>query len=157
VRSSAEEVERVGRWVRVAVLTLLGALALAQVVPVDRSRPPVESEVPAPPEVRAILKRSCYDCHSHETVWPWYGYVAPVSWLLAYDVREAREELNLSAWERYSPKKQTKKREEMWEEVEHGHMPLWYYLPLHPEARLSAEDRARLRAWATGKPGEPAP
>jgi hypothetical protein len=144
----------VGRRARIAVLVALGALLLAQLVPVDRSRPPVESEseVPAPPEVRALLKRSCYDCHSHETVWPWYGYVAPASWLLAYDVREARDELNLSTWNRYSAKKQAKKREEMWEEVDHGHMPLWYYLPLHPQARLSEEDRALLRSWATAPP-----
>ncbi len=136
---------------RIAVLGALGALALCQLVPIDRSRPPVESEVDAPAEVRTLLKRSCYDCHSHQTRWPWYGYVAPVSWLLAYDVREAREELNLSTWGRYSKKKQAKKREEMWEEVSEGHMPLWYYLPLHPEARLSAADRDTLRAWATAE------
>jgi hypothetical protein len=71
-------------------------------------------------------------------------------------VREAREELNLSTWNRYSAKKQAKKREEMWEEVDHGHMPLWYYLPLHPEARLSDADRALLREWATAAPPAPA-
>jgi hypothetical protein len=146
----------VGRRARAAGLVLLGALLLAQLVPVDRGRPPVEGEVPAPPELRALLERSCYDCHSHETVWPWYGYVAPFSWLLAWDVREAREELNLSTWNRYSAKKQAKKREEMWEEVDHGHMPLWYYLPLHPEARLSDADRALLREWATAAPPAPA-
>ena len=133
----------------------LGALALGvaiQLVPVDRSRPPVESEIPAPPEVRAILERACYDCHSHETQWPWYGYVAPASWLLAYDVREGREHMNFSTWGRYSAKKQAKKREEIPEEVDEGEMPPWFYLPLHPEARLDDADRETLRRWALGAP-----
>jgi Haem-binding domain len=136
----------------------LGAAALGlaiQLVPVDRSRRPVVSEIPAPPEVRAILERCCYDCHSHETVWPWYGYVAPVSWLLAYDVREARKHMNLSVWDGYSPKKQAKHREEIPEEVDEGNMPPWYYLLLHRDARPSDADREILRAWAESGAGSP--
>jgi hypothetical protein len=136
-------------------LAALGAVALGgaiQLVPVERSNPRVESEISAPLPVRAILERACYDCHSHETAWPWYARVAPVSWLLAHDVREGRKHLNLSAWGRYSPKKQAKKLEEIPEEVDEGHMPPWYYLPLHPDARLDAEDRETLRRWALGEP-----
>jgi hypothetical protein len=81
-------------WIAVGV-----ALGLAQLVPLDRSNPPVSAEVPATPEVRAILKRSCYDCHSNETRWPWYAYAAPMSWLLVYDVHEAREHMNFSTWD----------------------------------------------------------
>lgn len=137
-----------GRRLRIAGLAAIAGAVAIQLVPIDRSNPPVESQVPAPPEVRAILERACYDCHSHETVWPWYGYVAPFSWLLAYDVREGREHLNLSAWERYTAKKQAKKLEEIPEEVDEGNMPPWFYLPLHPEARLDAADRETLRRWA---------
>lgn len=139
-----KNVNKVAKWT-------LGVLALTavgiQFVPVDRSNPPVEQEVPASAEVRAILRRACYDCHSNETVWPWYSRVAPVSWLVAYDVSEGRRELNFSMWNRLKPEKQTKMLGEAWEEVEKGEMPLWFYLPTHPEARLSNADRAALRAW----------
>jgi hypothetical protein len=120
---------------------------LIQLVPIDRSNPPVETEVAAPDDVRAILERACYDCHSHEARWPWYGYVAPVSWLVAYDISEAREHLNFSTWNQYVPKDQAKNFEEIWEEVEEGDMPLPIYPPLHPEAYLDDADLERLHAW----------
>jgi mono/diheme cytochrome c family protein len=130
-----------------AGLIALAVLVLIQLVPVPRENPPVEEEVAAPSEVRQILRRSCYDCHSHETVWPWYSRIAPLSWLVAYDIREAREHLNFSTWNRYDDAKRRHKLEEAWEEVEEGEMPLWLYLPLHPEARLSQKDRDAIRAW----------
>ncbi len=130
----------------------LGALALAQLVPVERSNPPVETEVPAPTAVRAILERSCYDCHSLATRWPWYSRVAPVSWLVAYDVEHAREHMNFHTWNRYDADERREKLEELWEEVEKGAMPLWYYLPLHPRARLSEGDKEILRGWALSPP-----
>ncbi|HXH07618.1 MAG TPA: heme-binding domain-containing protein [Vicinamibacterales bacterium] len=143
---------KVFRWkvVRWPLLAILAALAAIQLVPVDRSNPPVETEVPAPPEARAVLRRACYDCHSHETVWPWYSRVAPVSWLVARDVREGREHLNFSTWNRYGTKQQVKHLKESWEEVAEGEMPPWFYLPVHWDAVLSQEDRAVLRRWALG-------
>jgi len=135
------------------VLAVVVACAGIQLIPVDRTNPPVEEELPASPEVKAILKRACYDCHSHETIWPWYSRVAPVSWLLALDVGEGREELNFSTWNRYSQKKRDKMIKEIWEEVGEGDMPPWFYLPLHPEARLSESDRAVLKGWAKPIPG----
>jgi hypothetical protein len=124
-------------------------------VPVDRSNPPVEEEVPAPANVRFILRRACYDCHSHETAWPLYSKVAPVSWLVARDVHEGREELNFSTWNRYTTKQQVKKLKESWEEVAEDEMPPWLYLPVHRDAVLSAEDRVLLRSWALSEPQEP--
>ena len=83
-------------------LVALGVILLAaQLVPVDRSNPPVQGEVAAPSEVRAILRRACYDCHSNAVRWPWYGRVAPVSWLLERDVREGRKEVNFSVFNEY--------------------------------------------------------
>jgi len=134
---------------RVVLAIVAFGLAI-QLVPVPRENPPVSEEVPAPDEVRAILERSCYDCHSHEVRWPWYSRVAPVSWLVAYDVRHARKHLNFSTWDRYDAKKRRKNLEDLWEEVHEGEMPLWYYLPMHPEARLSDADKQRLRLWAVG-------
>ena len=123
-----------------------------QFIPVNRTNPPMEEEIVALPDVKAILKRACYDCHSYETIWPWYSQVAPASWLLAWDVAEGREELNFSTWNRYTQKKRHKILKEIWEEVEEGEMPPWFYLPLHPDARLSENDHSVLRAWATSVP-----
>ena len=130
------------------VLLLLILGMVIQFIPIDRTNPPVQEDIITPPQVKAILKRACYDCHSHETKWPWYSQVAPVSWLLAWDVHEGREELNFSMWNRYSFKKRNKYIKEIWEEVEEGEMPPWFYVPLHPEARLSDQDRKTLREWS---------
>jgi hypothetical protein len=127
------------------------ALVLAQLIPVARTNPPVESEVPAPANVRAILERSCYDCHSNKTVWPKYAYVAPASWLVAFDVHRGRNHMNFSTWNRYSRQEQAKHLEEVWEQVSSGEMPLGTYLPFHPEARLSDSDKAALKAWSESR------
>jgi hypothetical protein len=107
------------------VLIIIIVGVAIQFIPVGRSNPPVEEEILTPPQVKTILKRACYDCHSHETKWPWYSQVAPASWLLAWDVHEGREELNFSTWNRYSPKKRKKFIKEIWEEVEEREMPVW--------------------------------
>jgi hypothetical protein len=134
---------------RIFLLSTLGIIGAIQLVPVSRSNPPVTADLVAPDNVRAILRRSCYDCHSHESTWPWYAYVAPVSWFIAHDVNEAREHLNFSTWAD-RPDKLEKLKEEIWEEVEEGEMPPPNYLRLHGDAKLSAEDRATLRTWSTG-------
>jgi hypothetical protein len=151
--------ERIGRIAKWVIAALAIALVAIQLVPVDRTNPPVEEEVPATAEVRSVLRRACYDCHSNETVWPWYSRIAPVSWMLERDVREGRAELNYSTWKRYTEKQRLKKLRESWKEVEEGEMPPWFYLPPHPAARLSAEDQAALRAWSesTGSAGPGSP
>ena len=131
------------RLIVIAVVALLAS----QLIPIDRDNPPVKGEVSPPSAVHAILKRSCYDCHSNETHWPWYASVAPVSWLVASDVHEAREHLNFSTWQGYSADKRRELREEIRENVENGEMPLWFYLPMHPNARLSAADVQSIARW----------
>ena len=131
----------------------LGALALlaaAQAVPVRRDNPPVEADLQAPPQVKALLRRACYDCHSHETVWPLQAYVAPISWLVAHDVQEGREELNFSRWGGEEPRRAAKRARKVAKEVEEHEMPPWLYLLAHPEARLTEADRSLLAAWADG-------
>lgn len=135
------------RALKGAPLIAAGVFLAAQFVPVSRTNPPMGSELIAPPEVISVLRRSCYDCHSNETVWPWYSRVAPASWLLAKDVREGREAVNYSTWERYSVVERSEKQAETWEDVEEGEMPLGIYTLLHPRARLSRQDRAVLRSW----------
>jgi hypothetical protein len=140
--------KQVGRILRWSIVGLcLGFIAI-QFVPASRTNPPVEADVHAPAEVRLVLRRACYDCHSNETVWPWYSRIAPVSWLIARDVHEGRAELNFSTWNRLSAKEQAKTMHESWEQVTDGEMPTWFYLALHPEARLSANDQSVLRAWS---------
>ncbi len=117
-----------------------------QLIPVDRSNPPVVSDLDAPIEVKAILKRSCYDCHSNEVNWPWYGYVAPVSWLVAHDVEEGREELNFSEWSQYAGDAEMK--EEIVEEITEGEMPLPIYLITHPNASVTEQELVVLKQWA---------
>ena len=80
---------------------LIVILTGIQFIPVERSNPPARSAVAAPSEVQALLRRACFDCHSNETVWPWYSHIAPVSLLIAGDVRRGRKEVNFSAWEKY--------------------------------------------------------
>lgn len=133
------------RW-RVA-LVAAGLLLAIQLVPVDRSNPPVESTVPAPPAVEEILRRACFDCHSNETAWPWYSRVAPASWIVARDTRQGREHLNFSTWNRLDPEERIHLLEDVWEEVDAGDMPMAIYLPLHPEARLTEADKAAIEAW----------
>lgn len=98
-------------------------------------------------EVTVILKTACYDCHSNQTKLPWYSHVAPVSWLVAKDVNEGREELNFSEWTTYPKRKLIKKLEEMGEEVDEGEMPLKIYTVIHGDAKLSTEQRKLLVEW----------
>ncbi len=146
----SEGAGRARHGMRRAIWIALCALIAAQLVPVPRDNPPVKAEIRAPAEVQRVFERACYDCHSYETRWPWYSRLAPVSWLVAYDVKEGREHLNFSRWGELRPKDRAHAREEVAEVIEEGEMPPWFYLPLHPEARLGSRDRELLRAWSEG-------
>jgi Haem-binding domain len=137
------------KWIALSGLAVIAVLVAIQFVPVTTANPPVESDIPTSLDVKVVLRRACYDCHSHETVWPWYSQIAPISWIIARDVQEGRAEVNFSTWNRYSTQQQVKKLKESWKEVAEGNMPPWFYLPIHRDARLSPEDRALLRQWAS--------
>ncbi len=125
-------------------------IVIAQFIPISKNNPPKEAELQMPAEVKSILKRACYDCHSRETVWPWYSSIAPVSWLISHDVHEGREELDFSAWNRIEIPKRGKKLKKLREEIDENEMPPWYYLVIHRRAGLSAEDHRILDEWAAG-------
>lgn len=148
--------EMLKKWLKLGGLALVVLLVLAQFVPVERTNPPVGDEIEAPPEVMAVLQRSCYDCHSNETVWPAYSRVAPISWLVVHDVNEGRSGVNYSEWGALSEEDKLHLLEETWEEVEEGKMPLKKYTLLHQDARLSESDLATLRDWAVSRlpPGD---
>ena len=86
-----------------------------------------------------LIQRACYDCHSNKTVWPWYANVAPISWLLQNDVNGGRSHLNFTEWDK--PQRHAK---DVDDEVTKGDMPPWFYLPMHPAARLSPADKQAL-------------
>jgi hypothetical protein len=140
--------KKVYKW---AFRLVMVVLILIQFVPVDRSNPPVTGEVLAPDPVMQVLRNSCYDCHSNETRWPWYSRVAPVSWRIAQHVRMARADLNFSEWQSLDAEDQGHAREEIWEKVERGVMPLSDYLRMHPEAVLTESQKDALRRWAEGR------
>lgn len=132
---------------RIIILILVIVLIGIQFVPVSKTNPPVTGEIKAPDNVMQILRTSCYDCHSNEVKWPWYSNIAPASWLVSYDVEEAREHLNFSEWQSYSADDKAEDIEEIWEEIEEGKMPLWYYLIAHNDARLSDQDKEVIKNW----------
>jgi len=136
---------------RKVLLALLILVVVAQLVPYPPAEnPPVTQEVRTTPEVRAVLSTSCFDCHSHETQWPWYSHVIPMKWFVRGHVVEGREHLNFSTWDAYSAEQAADKLDEVAEMVEEGSMPLASYLQLHPEAELSQEQADQLRDWARG-------
>ena len=140
-------------WVKRLAVALVVFIVVAQVIRPSRINPPVDParEIGATrsvsPEVAAIFERSCNDCHSNRTVWPWYTGVFPVSWLVAYDVREGRRELNFSEWDTYNSQERQKLLEKVCSEVSEGEMPGLPYSLIHPRAKLSAADVQTLCTW----------
>lgn len=130
----------------------LGVILVAiQFIPLNRTNPPVQGDITAPADIKKILRRSCYDCHSNETHWPLYSYAAPLSFWIVDHVIEGREKLNFSTWEQMSSEDRSEAIEEIGEEVAEGKMPLASYIPLHPSAALSVEDRRLLQDWVRSR------
>jgi hypothetical protein len=113
--------------------------------------PPVTHDLmatnPPSPQIAAMLHAACYDCHSSETSWPWYSRIAPISWLIASDVKEGCEHLNLSEWPNANPKRAAKWLDRMSDEIGSGEMPLKKYTRIHPDARLTEIQRKELTDW----------
>jgi hypothetical protein len=128
-------------------------LLLSQLLRPDRRNAPfdpngtLESRAQVPERIRGILRRSCYDCHSEETRWPWWSSVAPASWLIARDVRVARHALDFSRWEALGSGKEREKLDGICELSTSGEMPPRRYSLLHRGARLSAEETDLICAW----------
>jgi hypothetical protein len=124
---------------------------LIQFVPFNRKNPPVTAAISAPPEVLNIFKRSCFDCHSNETRWPWYSRIAPVSWLVGSDVREGRENMNFSDWNNLSADDQLFYKKTILKKITEDEMPLFIYKLGHPDARLSDGDKEIIQKWVLSK------
>ncbi len=133
--------KRVILWVLIG-LVVVGLLIQLIPLPGRNNNPPVVSEPNwDSPQTRALAKRACFDCHSNETVWPsWYSYVAPVSWLVYNDTMQGRSRLNFSEWNTRSQRDVG----EITEVIQEGRMPPAIYLPMHPNAQLTAAEKQQL-------------
>ncbi len=141
---------RILKWIAIALVVIFIGI---QFVRPARTNPQVDeaqtifARTQMTPEVSAILERSCRDCHSHKTDWPWYSNVAPVSWWLTDHVNNGRKDLNLSEWGQLAQDRQDRKLRQICDEVSDNIMPLSSYLPMHPQARLSEQDKKTLCDW----------
>ena len=133
-------------FVRYVVPSIAVLLLAMQMVTCSRTNPAIVAQAPVSPEVSGLLRKACFDCHSNESVWPWYSRVAPVSWLVWSDVTEGRDHLNFSEWPS-EPAKQRKHLKRIRDEIQGGDMPLWFYLPLHSAARLSSAEKRTIVDW----------
>ncbi|WP_456485761.1 heme-binding domain-containing protein [Hydrogenimonas sp.] len=130
-------------WRKKTLISLVALGLVIQFVPYgkDHENPAVLGEPRWDSlKTRELFMLSCGDCHSHETKWPWYSNIAPISWIVMHDVEEGREHFNVSMWGHQ------KKNEgnEAAKEVRKGEMPLWPYLLMHPEARLNDNEKKML-------------
>jgi mono/diheme cytochrome c family protein len=139
---AGEEQAVLRRLVTRIVLAGVAVFAVIQLVPYGRAHrnPPVRAE-PAWDSLstRVLAARACFDCHSNETEWPWYASIAPVAWLIQWDVEAGRQALNYSEWDR-----RQKAGAESAKTVQKGEMPPWYYTLFQPKARLTPAEREAL-------------
>jgi hypothetical protein len=105
------------------------------------------TKYPASVEVQAIAKKACYDCHSNNTVYPWYANVQPLAWWINDHVKEGKGEFNFSEFNTYSPKRARHKLEEVGEQINEHEMPLSSYTLIHKEARLTPAEQKLLMDW----------
>jgi hypothetical protein len=131
-----------GRIWKIALCAIFGTFVIAQFFQPARTNPPVDpgsslaAIVHPRADVVSIVQRACGDCHSNQTMWPWYSNVSPASWLVFQDVQEGRVHLNFSEWSRLGPESARTRIREVCEQARGHQMPPWYYLPLHPGASL---------------------
>jgi hypothetical protein len=128
---------------KILLFIVIGGLVLfglIQLVPIDRTNPPTTQELKwSSPEARALVKASCFQCHSNQTEWPWYSYIAPASWLIKFDVVEARAQFNFSEWDQNAGS-----LKEMTREIQRGSMPPFQYTLFHPDAKLNEQQKQAL-------------
>ena len=128
------------KFVLIILASALAVFIVLQLLPFGKNldNPPVTDALQwTDPQAEEIARRACYDCHSNESVWPWYSRIAPASWLMQKDVDEGRSAMNFSTGHRIEA-------DEIAEVLEEGKMPPPQYLLLHPEARLSQEEKDTL-------------
>ena len=139
---------------------VLALLVIIQFFRIDKTNPtsdPAKDFIAmtnSPAEVAGMIKASCYDCHSNQSVYPWYTNVAPVSWFIKKHINEGRKHLNFSEWGNYEERRRNHKLEEFYGEVNQREMPLQSYLIIHSESRLTDEQVKKMTDWIVEIGGE---
>ncbi len=128
---------------KILLYVVIGGLVLfglIQLIPVDRTNPPITREPNwSNPQARALVKEHCFQCHSNETEWPWYSTIAPASWLIKYDVVAGHSRFNFSEWDQ-NPGNLS----EMVEAIDRGRMPPLQYVIFHPSSKLDPQQKQAL-------------
>lgn len=138
---------------KIIIIVLFGGFLIIQFIRPDQTNPAIvkaetlEATMPVPEKVSSILQRSCNDCHTNETVYPWYSKITPFNWFLADHVVVGRNELNFSIWNLYDNSRKRRKLDEICEQATTGEMPLPSYLWIHRDAKLLEEDVRALCDW----------
>jgi hypothetical protein len=138
------------KWVGFGLLAVLVILQFFQTdKPNKETDPKMEllSIVPASAEVADLLERACQDCHSNKTKYPWYSYIAPVSFWVTHHIDDGKKHFNMSEFGTYPAKKAAHKLEEGFEVIENGEMPMDSYTWMHPEAKLTDAEKKVLINW----------
>ena len=142
------------KGLKIFLYILLGLFLLIQLYPFEK--PKVTHNNPndliqnyeVPENVATLLKNACYDCHSNESVYPWYSYIAPVKWAVFDHINEGREDLNFSEWKTLNKQDMAEALDDITDEVSEGEMPLKPYPLTHPKAKLSDADKEAISEWA---------
>lgn len=138
------------KTLKIMLWWLLGTFVLLQFIRIDVPNPPKATpadELKAPSKIKALLVRSCYDCHSNHTDWPWYSYVSPISLEVRTHVKNGRNWLNFSIWNKYDEKKKQKLLKGIAKAID-WKMPPPDYMLMHKNARLTPEERSEIKKWA---------
>jgi len=138
---------------RLAII-FISFFAFLQIIRFEKTNPQTDPslEIKADRQVMSILKASCYDCHSNNTVWPWYSNIAPASWIVISDVNNARKWLNFSEWEQYDEARKTKLKKLIYREIITA-MPMHLYLAAHEDAKMSEQQKRIIQEWTGIKSG----
>lgn len=135
------------------LIILVVAFIIIQFFPIDKVNPPVDKKMDfltvknTPESTANIIRTSCYNCHSNESVYPWYSNIAPVSWYLKNHINDGRKHLNFSTFATYDAKRQMRKLDESIDEVNKGDMPLESYTIIHQDARLTDAQKKELTEY----------
>lgn len=141
------------KTLKIIAIVLFVAFVVIQFYRPDRTVPPIveaetlEASTQVPENVEQILTRSCNDCHTNKTNYPWYSQIAPGSLFLANHIAEGCHNLNFSIWNTYETKRKRRKPDQVCEQISQREMPLPSYLWIHWSAKLSDEDVKTLCDW----------
>jgi hypothetical protein len=138
---------------KILIVLLIALIVIQFFHPAKNSNPgeqpnAIAKAYPVPNEVADIIKVSCNDCHSNNTVYPWYNTIQPVAWWLNNHIKEGKRQLNFDEFASYTPKRAHRKLDELIEQVKEGEMPLTSYTLIHRNARLSDAQKTTLINWA---------